>query len=338
MAHAEPADPADNRYRVAAPDTLTITVLRKGEAVEHRVTLPPDGRLLLPGLAWPVDATDLTPGEIAEGLHRALTADAAPVAATDSDAGDAGDETTDANATVASPRGLMANRGLTLDSEPAPAPVTAAEPTRRGEDHPVYVSVRVDRFASRRVFVFGQVNDPGARAWDGTNRLSSVLAAAGPGRRADLRRVLVLRPGPDGGPQRRLVVSAQRLLETGDNTLDVTLAPDDIVFVPATGLGRVGLAIDRVRPTPWTRDEGWGTRPAPFFPPVVSLGPTVTRAADAPPDSADPLNASVGEAGPSAIAAKTTGRLPIRLRRPSPRRPPPWSPTRVRPHKPQTRR
>ena len=282
VAYAEPTEPADTRYRVAAPDTLAITVLRDGEAIDYRVTLPPDGRLLLPGLAWPVETHGLTAAEISEGLRRSLTADGPPLAAlrvkTEAETGaDANDDTKDAGATPASLDGLLANRGLSLDRATTPAPVAeaasaaaaGAQSARRVASDTVYVSVRVDRFASRRVFAFGQVGDPGAQAWDGTNRLSSVLAAARPGRRADLNRVLVLRPAPDGTPRRRLVISARRMLDTGDNTLDVTLAPDDIVFVPATGLGRVGLAIDQLRPTPRTRAETWGTRPGPFFPSVA---------------------------------------------------------------------
>lgn|GEM_PF-3321645 len=271
VAHAEPPETADTRYRVAAPDTLHITVLSGGEALDHRVTLPPDGRLLLPGLAWPVDTTGLTPGEVADDLRWALTAGVAD--ATEADAGQA-DTESGAHATgEGTPPGPVANRGLTLD----PAEVAEAKRQRLGGADPVYVTVRVDRFASRRVFVFGQVHDPGAQAWDGNNHLSSVLAAARPAHRADLGRVLVLRPGPHGDPRRRLVVAAQRLLDTGDNTLDVALDPDDIVFVPATWLGRVGLAVDRVRPGPRASADWWGTRPGPFFPPVASAATAPTE-------------------------------------------------------------
>lgn len=290
VAHADPPETADTRYRVAAPDTLHITVLSGGEAVDHRVTLPPDGRLLLPGLAWPVDTTGLTPGEVADDLRRALTAAVADDATINDDAGD--DATADGPAAAPGP---VANRGLTLD----PADVAAAERERLDGADPVYVAVRVDRFASRRVFVFGQVHDPGAQAWDGNNRLSSALAAAQPGHRADLSRVLVLRPGPDGDPQRRLVVATRRLLDTGDNTLDVALAPDDIVFVPATGLGRVGLAVDQVLPSP-RADAAWlGARPGPFFPPVrlaaaaPAEAPTLAAETAEPPEQA---HASVAEA------------------------------------------
>lgn len=269
------AQPVDTLYRVAAPDTLHITVLRGGEAVDHRVTLPPDGRLLMPGLAWPVDTTGMTPGEVAQDLEQAiLAADAqsseTPDAPDAPDASHAPDAVDDAGAPLLA-TGPMANRGLTLD----PAFIHDLARQRLEGRDPVYVAVRVDRFASRRIFVFGQVQDSGSQAWTGENRLSTALAAAVPGPRADLDRVLVLRPGPDGDPRRRLVVSAQSLLHTGDNTLDVALNPGDIVFVPATGLGRLGLAIDRVRPR--ARIARTGTRPAPFFP---ALAPSRIVVAD----------------------------------------------------------
>ena len=273
VAHADDPETADTLYRVAAPDTLHITVLRDGETADHRVTLPPDGRLLLPGLAWPVDATGLTPGEIAQDLEHALNAQAAQ---------DTPDEpATGVDADAATPVGPLANHPLDLD----PETLAQAQRQRLGGADPVHVAVRVEGFTSRRVFVFGQVTDPGAQAWDGSNRLSSVLTNARPGHRADLTRVLVLRPGLDGDPRRRLVIAAQHLLETGDTKLDVALDAGDVVFVPATPLGRVGLALDRLRPNPQAQAAWSGERPGPFFPEIAMIARA--DAVDAPLDDAD---------------------------------------------------
>ncbi len=291
----------DTLYHVAAPDTLHITVLRGGEAVDHRVILPPDGRVLLPGLAWPVNTTGLTPGEVAQDLEQAiLAADPQPSETSDiaeDVANDVAEDAAEDTVTESLATGPMSNRGLTLDA----ASIDAMARHRLAGRDPVYVAVRVERFASRQIFVLGQVKDSGSQAWNGQNRLSTVLAAAVPGHRADLHRVLVLRPGPDGDPRRRVVVSAHRLLHTGDNTLDVALEPGDIVFVPATGLGRLGLAIDRVRPrahTPWT-----GIRPEPFFPALVP-----SRVVVADPATPTELSAAdePGVADASLVASQTT--------------------------------
>lgn len=108
------------------------------------------------------------------------------------------------------------------------------------------LAVRVETFASRKVFAFGQVQRPGSQAWHGANSVLDVLTEARPSHRADLKHVQVLRPSPDGEFRRKLTVDVDAMIQSGDTTLDVVLAEGDVIFVPATALGSWGVALDQV--------------------------------------------------------------------------------------------
>ncbi|MEM6855292.1 MAG: polysaccharide biosynthesis/export family protein [Planctomycetota bacterium] len=108
------------------------------------------------------------------------------------------------------------------------------------------LAVRVETFASQKVFVFGQVEAAGGQAYHGTNSVLEVVAAAKPNARADVRNVQVLRPSPDGEFRRKLTVDLDAMVRGGDTTLDVVLAEGDIVFVPPTALGSIGLTFQQL--------------------------------------------------------------------------------------------
>jgi protein involved in polysaccharide export with SLBB domain len=131
------------------------------------------------------------------------------------------------------------------------------------------VGVRVQTFAARQVFVFGQVERPGPQAYHGANSVLDTLSHARLSPRADPRRVEVLRPSADGELRRKLTVDLEAMVRGGDTTLDVVLAEGDVVFVPATGLGRVGLALEQVFGSKPTRAAEADPAPAPASTTVV---------------------------------------------------------------------
>lgn len=108
------------------------------------------------------------------------------------------------------------------------------------------LAVRVQTFASQKIFVFGQVESTGGQAYHGTNSVLEVVAAAKPNLRADVRHVQVLRPSPDGEFRRKMTVDLDAMVRGGDTTLDVVLAEGDIVFVPPTALGSIGLTFQQL--------------------------------------------------------------------------------------------
>jgi protein involved in polysaccharide export with SLBB domain len=108
--------------------------------------------------------------------------------------------------------------------------------------------LRVQAFRSQKVFVFGQVDGAGPQVYHGANDVLGAVTEATPTARADLRRVLVLRPSPDGELRRRLTVDLEAVKQRGDTALNVVLAPGDIVYVPPTRLGSLGLAWEQLFP------------------------------------------------------------------------------------------
>ena len=108
------------------------------------------------------------------------------------------------------------------------------------------VSVRVMRFASKKIFVFGEVTIPGAYSYDGANTVLETLAQAYPTRLADPDRILVCRPGKDGELIHRMTVSLNDMVQGGDVTLDAVLEEGDVIYVPPNPLAAVGLALQQV--------------------------------------------------------------------------------------------
>ena len=108
------------------------------------------------------------------------------------------------------------------------------------------VSVRITRFASKKIFVFGHVQIPGAYPYTGTNTVLRTLATAQPTRLADPTKIQVLRPDPDGDVRRLMTVNLDRMVQEGDTTLDAMLEEGDILFVPPTPLAAVGLGLQQL--------------------------------------------------------------------------------------------
>jgi len=108
------------------------------------------------------------------------------------------------------------------------------------------VSIRVTDFASKRVFVFGEVTRPGAFPYTGSNTILEMLAQSYPTRLADPDRIHVFRPTPDGQIVKRMTVSLDDMVKDGDTTLNAVLTDGDIIYVPANGFAATGLAIQQL--------------------------------------------------------------------------------------------
>ncbi|MEO1237002.1 MAG: hypothetical protein AAFX76_09465, partial [Planctomycetota bacterium] len=97
---------------------------------------------------------------------------------------------------------------------------------------------------SQTITVVGQVDHPGPQPHHGpATTVLDVVSRAAPTARADVRRIQVLRLSPDTDHRRRLTVDLDALTRRADNTLDVVLAPGDLVVVPPTPLANVGLTL-----------------------------------------------------------------------------------------------
>ncbi|MFP4144085.1 MAG: polysaccharide biosynthesis/export family protein [Phycisphaeraceae bacterium] len=108
------------------------------------------------------------------------------------------------------------------------------------------VSVHVARYASKKIYVFGEVAMAGAYPYDGANTVLETLANAQPTRLANPAAIHVLRPGQEGEEPARLTIDLDKMIQRGETDLDVVLEEGDIVFVPPNGLASVGLALNQL--------------------------------------------------------------------------------------------
>lgn len=108
------------------------------------------------------------------------------------------------------------------------------------------VTVRVAQFNSKKIFVFGEVYQPGPYQYNGANRVLDTLAKAQPTRLADPSKISVLRPNEEGEMIRRMTIDLNAMVKRGDTALDVVLEEGDILYIPPTPLAAVGLGIQQL--------------------------------------------------------------------------------------------
>ncbi len=99
-----------------------------------------------------------------------------------------------------------------------------------------------------RVYVFGEVEKPGAYPYSGSNfRLFDAISEAGGATVfASTEKTRIVR----GDPTHPEFINAdlQRLIENGDQSQNMLLASGDLVYVPRNGWGNVNILNERIRP------------------------------------------------------------------------------------------
>ena len=102
------------------------------------------------------------------------------------------------------------------------------------------VSVVVKSFAPTRIYVAGEVNNPGEFITVGpTLTLSQAIARAGGYKvRGDTHNIFIIRRGPGDVPQ-FFSTRFNDVVAGKDASADVRLAPYDVVYVPKTGIAEV---------------------------------------------------------------------------------------------------
>jgi protein involved in polysaccharide export with SLBB domain len=117
------------------------------------------------------------------------------------------------------------------------------------------VTVIVREFGSQRVFVDGEVGTPGMVPLVGRMTVLQAISQAG-GMKDTARpgEVLVIRRGPAGTPV-ALRADLKQARDGRNLAQDVSLAPQDIVFVPRSRIANVNLFVDqyirKVLPFDW---------------------------------------------------------------------------------------
>jgi polysaccharide export outer membrane protein len=116
-------------------------------------------------------------------------------------------------------------------------------------DNPV--DVRVIAFRSKRYYVLGQVNNPGAQVYSGRDTVLGAIALAGsPTVLAWQERIQVIRPSHDENVKAKIFeINFDRMSAHGEGSKDVLLEEGDVIFVPPTVLAAAAMKIEEfIRP------------------------------------------------------------------------------------------
>jgi protein involved in polysaccharide export with SLBB domain len=110
------------------------------------------------------------------------------------------------------------------------------------------IDVRVVVFKSKVYYVIGQVTYPGSKDLTGRDTVLSAISNAKPTNIAWLGRIQIVRPSADKKTVRPKVFELNyvKMVENGDTSKNVLLQEGDIVYVPPTVLGAIGLTISEI--------------------------------------------------------------------------------------------
>jgi len=104
------------------------------------------------------------------------------------------------------------------------------------------ILVTVAAYRSKHIYVYGEVGRRGVQPYTGYQTLSDAIGAAGGvTTRAASTRVKVIRG--DLEDQEVYRINLKKLIFKGDKRYDVTLAEDDVIYVPPTVLAWIGYQI-----------------------------------------------------------------------------------------------
>lgn len=112
-------------------------------------------------------------------------------------------------------------------------------------EHPI--DVRIVTYKSKFYYVLGQVYFPGPKIFTGRNTVLSAIAAARPTTLAWAERIQVIRPSADKNVRPKIFeLNYDRMIAHGDVSKNVLLEEGDIVYVPPTVLGAIGLKVEEL--------------------------------------------------------------------------------------------
>lgn len=109
----------------------------------------------------------------------------------------------------------------------------------------VEISVQVTEFNAMRIFVVGEVPEPGQFILASKMTVLDAIALAGTcTNNASLRKVKVVRPSRK--KPRIIIVDMKKLIHSGDARQNIYLEDGDIVVVSANGWAKIGNAFNKV--------------------------------------------------------------------------------------------
>jgi len=125
----------------------------------------------------------------------------------------------------------------------------------------VQVTVSVSAYRSQRFYIWGEVAKPGVYPFTGNDSLLSALSSACPTRMSRPERIVVVRgldplPNADGLPvdqqgriknrTQKITVNMSAMVKRGESPANFLIANNDVIYVPAHPLAKVGLAFQKI--------------------------------------------------------------------------------------------
>ena len=107
------------------------------------------------------------------------------------------------------------------------------------------ITIILRTFAAERVFVGGEVKEPGLIPLTGhTSALQAIFNAGGFLDTAKMQQVVLIRKGANNRAIGRSL-NLTEALETGDIKQDVRLIPSDMLFVPKTRIAQLNVFVEQ---------------------------------------------------------------------------------------------
>jgi len=108
------------------------------------------------------------------------------------------------------------------------------------------VDVRIDSYESKKYYVYGMAKGVGPKPYTGRDTLFDAVIKSGTNFLSWTSRVKVIRPAHGDRPVRIMQVNMDKMAKTGDWSQNILLEPDDVVYIPPTPGGWIGMQVRSV--------------------------------------------------------------------------------------------
>lgn len=108
------------------------------------------------------------------------------------------------------------------------------------------ISVQVVEFKSKRIYVFGQVQDPGIKPFTGRETALEILAMSRLKDEAWPEKIVIVRPNEDPSIHQKITLDVKAMYQTGNTLHDYLLESGDIVYVPPNPLAQISATFTKL--------------------------------------------------------------------------------------------
>jgi polysaccharide export outer membrane protein len=110
----------------------------------------------------------------------------------------------------------------------------------------LYLSVEVTEFASKKFYVFGQVNRPGIKPYTGRDTVIKVLAESALNDDAWPQKVVLVRPSEDPNVRQKVTIDLKQMMTQGKTDQNFLVEEGDLVYVPPSPLAEFRITFTKL--------------------------------------------------------------------------------------------